>query len=108
MPTTGTVGTPARAIAKTPSTAAAETQASAAKAAGHHKCQQQQGCLQHQRCPINRWDVKATPVTQQEQGWQQLVRFHGIYDQIFQMANIRKNDKKPRVNVLIYNMSDRF
>jgi hypothetical protein len=33
--------------------------------------------------------MPATPVTQQEQGWQQLVRFRGIRDQIVQMANIR-------------------
>ncbi len=63
------VGTLATAKAKTPATAAAETPATAARTsaaetpttaanvARHHKCQQQQGCLQHQRCPINRWDV---------------------------------------------------
>jgi hypothetical protein len=58
MPTK--VGTPATATAKMPATAAAETPATAAKAAVHHKCQQQQGCLQQQRYPINSRDVSNT------------------------------------------------
>ncbi len=45
-PATATARTPATAAAETPATAAAETPATAAKAAVHHKCQQQQGCLQ--------------------------------------------------------------
>ncbi len=84
MPTT--VGTPATAKAKTPATAAAETPATAAKAAVHPKCSKD-AC--NSRDAPSTDGMLATPVTQQEQGWKQLVRFRGIYDQIVKMANIR-------------------